>query len=105
MATAAHKYGPKFNATRAEMEVIAKIATRARKMAAALGGFQYTQSDALMDINACHSNGCPLKLQELLDADDGNFGHDVFGIRRHINRETGQLEDCFLPRFAQPVSR
>ena len=42
-----------------------------------------------------------LDLQKLLDAPDGDFGHDVFGIRRHINRQTGELENCFLPRCAR----
>lgn len=46
------------------------------------------------------SSGCELDLQKLLDAPDGDFGHDVFGIRRHINRQTGELGDCFLPRCA-----
>lgn len=53
-----------------------------------------------MDITACHANGCPLRLAELLKADDLDFVHDVFGIRRHIDRKTGKLGDCFLPRFA-----
>jgi len=53
-----------------------------------------------MDITATHLNGCSLKLVELLKTDDGNFAHDVFGIRRHIDRETGQLKHCFLPRYA-----
>jgi len=73
-------------------------------------GFEFPQSltekyrplEAQMDVTACHVNGCPLKLQELLEADDFNFSHDIFGIRRHLNRETGQLENCFLPRFARP---
>jgi hypothetical protein len=53
-----------------------------------------------MDIEAAHCNGNPLKLKELLEADDSNFMHDVLGIRRHINRKTGELEDCFVPRYA-----
>ena len=53
-----------------------------------------------MDITATHVNGCLLKLTELLKADDFNFAHDVCGIQRHINRQTGKLEDCFLPRYA-----
>jgi hypothetical protein len=53
-----------------------------------------------MDITAVHANGCPLDLKRLLAADDFNFAHDVFGIERHLNRLTGQLENCFLPRFA-----
>lgn len=93
----------KFNATAREFELMNSIADRAVRMAAKLG-IAYLKQDALMDINACHSNGCPLRLREFLAADDGNFGHDVFGIRRHINRTTGALEDCFLPRFSKPVA-
>lgn len=52
-----------------------------------------------MDIDAVHRE-IGLKLNELLKADDFNFAHDVFGIRRHINRRTAKLENCFLPRFA-----
>lgn len=108
MATAANQAGERtqkeinWNASRFEFELMSKIATRAVKMAAALG-VEYSMSTAIMDINACHSNGCPLFLDELLKSDNSNFGHDVFGIRRHINRETGQLEGCFLPRFAMPT--
>ena len=56
--------------------------------------------DVMMDITAAHCNGCPLKLSELLGADDFNFSHDVFGIMRHIDRMTGKLTDFFTPRFA-----
>jgi len=56
--------------------------------------------DLQMDISACHIS-CPLKLKELLVADDFNFVHDVVGITRHIDRESGELLDCFLPRYAR----
>lgn len=52
-----------------------------------------------MDISGCHETN-PLKLDELLKADNGNFGHDVFGIRRHLNRQTGELKDGFSPRYS-----
>ena len=55
-----------------------------------------------MDIEAVHCNGTPLDLQRLLDAPTGTFGHDVFGIQRYINRTTGQLTECFVPRTARP---
>lgn len=73
------------------------IADRAVSLAATCG-FQYDKSDALMDVTACHANGCRLDLDKLARADAFNFAHDVFGIRRHINRETGALENCFVPR-------
>lgn len=56
----------------------------------------------LMDLTAVHANGCPLRLGALLEAHPFDFAHDIGGIRRHLNRETGQLEDHFLPRYAAP---
>mgnify|MGYP005726143363 CR=1 FL=1 len=53
-----------------------------------------------MDLTACHVNGCLLDLKRLLDSDESNFAHDVFGISNHIDRETGKLTKGFLPRFA-----
>lgn len=90
----------KFNATRDELDLIVKIAERAVALAAT-HKVDYDQLTAIMDINACHSNGCALRLDELLGADDANFAHDVFGIRRFMDRKTGNLGDCFLPRSAQ----
>ncbi len=54
-----------------------------------------------MDITATHLNGCSLRLKDLLNANRFNFVHDIVGISRHINRITGKLENCFLPRFAK----
>ena len=53
-----------------------------------------------MDLTATHRNGCPLKLKKLLEAKPFDFSHDIYGIMRHLDRETGQLGDCFLPRYA-----
>ena len=83
-----------------EMELESKIADRAVTMAYE-NNFSYVEKlDIVMDIDACHNNGCPLKLQELLDADNTNFAHDVFGIRANFNRKTGKLENCFDPRYS-----
>lgn len=81
------------------MDTESAIAKRAVAMATK-HGIDYKQMDVIMDIDACHSNGCPLKLGELLKADDFNFAHDVFGIRQHIDRQTGKLQNCFDPRYA-----
>ncbi|NTV02442.1 MAG: hypothetical protein HGB04_06605 [Chlorobiaceae bacterium] len=53
-----------------------------------------------MDLIACHANGCGLDLERLSEAQDMDLLHDALGIARHINRKTGELQDCFLPRFA-----
>jgi len=58
-----------------------------------------------MDLTATHANGCPMDFERLLAADDFNFVHDICGIARHLNRETGELLDMFRPRFARKTGR
>jgi hypothetical protein len=91
-----------FEVSREERAIIEKIAKRAQPIFDR-NNIDQSQLDTIMDISATHANGCPLRLQELLDADHFNFAHDVAGIYRHINRRTGKLENCFLPRFACPI--
>lgn len=62
---------------------------------------QIRKFDVLVAITLVHEKR-PIRLNELLHADDSNFIHDVFGILRHINTETGELQDCFVPRFSVP---
>lgn len=88
-----------FTATKDEIKLISEIARRAIGMVAGTD-VTYDMQDAMMDIEACHCNGCPLDLSKLAGAPATDFAHDVFGIRRHLNRRTGKLEDCFLPRYA-----
>lgn len=54
-----------------------------------------------MDLEACHTCGCPLDLERMMQADQTNLVHDVGGINRHLNQETGELGDGFVPRFAK----
>jgi hypothetical protein len=58
------------------------------------------ERDIKMDVVATHLHR-PLRLNDLLDADDFNFIHDIVGIERHLNRQTFTLRDHFVPRFAQ----
>ena len=80
-------------------DLILDVVDRAMKLAKKLK-VNYSPDDCEMDLSACVANGNPLRLADLLKADDGNFGHDIFGIRRFLNRETGQLEGHFRPRFS-----
>ena len=82
-----------------EHETVMMIANRAERLYFDAGQPRDRLS-IYMDISAAHE-ACPLRLGELLDADDVNFAHDVGGIGRHLNRDTGQLLDCFVPRFAR----
>ena len=82
-----------------EQKIVSQIVDRAISMAVA-EGITIQRSDMEMDIAAAHAD-CPLALTDLLNAKNGDFGHDVFGIRRYMNRKTGKLENCFLPRAAR----
>ena len=76
-----------------DAEIIVKIVERAEN--------RHKDVDTLelmMDLTACHLNGCQLDLKALLGYDDFNFAHDVFGISKNICRNTGVLLNCFLPR-------
>ena len=82
-----------------EHDLVEKIGARAQRMDKEAGG----RTEAIqfqISVAAAHLNGCPLRLQALLNADDFNFAHDVFGLHRHVSRETGEVEGFFLPRFA-----
>lgn len=90
-----------FKATPAEYQKIKMVVVRALKLAKELD-LTYDKQSLEMDLDACHSNGCLLDFDKLLAFDDGNFGHDVFGIARFIDRTTGKLGRCFLPRCSKP---
>ncbi len=84
--------------TKQDFETISAIANRADLLFKA-AFCPRPMLEIMMDLEAVHDS-VGLRLDELLDADDFNFAHDVVGIAKHLNRETKQLEDCFLPRFS-----
>lgn len=90
-----------FTTSRADVVLIGRIVDRAVMIADQRG----TPADPLdwrMTITAAHANGCPMRLDDWLAADDVNFCHDLFGIDRHLDRDTGKLMNFFRPRFAKP---
>lgn len=88
-----------FKCSHEDRALISKIVERAIKRDRTIDAMALN-----MDITACHANGNPLRLASLLTADEFNFWHDVGGISRHINCVTGQLENCFSPRFSRPTT-
>lgn len=84
-----------------EFDIIVEVVERAEAMLEDYGEEPRDRTTMLMDISATHANGCPLHLKRLLEASDYDFAHDFFGIQSHIDRTTGQLTDCFLPRAAR----
>ena len=83
-----------------EIAIIQRIAKRADRMLREVGNNRGV-CNISMDISAGHLN-IPLKLEELEKAEDFDFMHDVCGIIRHLNRDSGEIENCFLPRYAKP---
>jgi len=95
----------RFDTSKFEAELILKIAKRAKELGIVSNPKSgkkdvraYSLMDCDMDITACHLNGNPLDLNKLIAADDFNFSHDVCGIANCLDRETGKLTKCFVPR-------
>lgn len=57
-----------------------------------------TKLELMLDIEHVHVK-TPLNLQGLLDGRPEDLVHDVAGIHQHLNRETLELEDFFVPRW------
>ena len=83
--------------SREDMLIIVKIAERVE----AMNLVEPNRRKLMMDIEACHNNGNPLDLQGLLEANEGDFRHDITGIIVHLDRQTGALSDCFCPRYSK----
>ena len=90
----------RFDCTPQDHDLIASIVRRAIHFVVDNGlEANFDGLSLCMDLAATH-NDCPLDFQALLDAPNGDFCHDVFGIVRHLDRDTGKLTDCFVPRYA-----
>lgn len=83
-----------WTATTEERATIMEIAQRAKR------DFSANLMTVSMDVEATHCNGNKLKLEEFLGADSFNFAHDIYGINNNLNRKTGKLKNCFLPRYS-----
>jgi len=79
-----------------ESRIISKIAKRA---IVELDFLPSQQMDLMMDIEFAHEES-PIEIDQLLEADIGNFAHDLYGIYRNFNRTTKRMENCFVPRYA-----
>ncbi len=92
---------PNFKASKADRMLIDLIVKRAVKFFK-INDNEREPIEIEMDIIATHLNGNPLRLEDLLLANDFNFVHDIFGIYRHLDRTTGKLKDFFSPRYSAP---
>ena len=93
---------PTVEEARAHREKIAtqnKIAERYEKICEEQDQEPDDRMGTMMDLDSADQQ-FNMDWQKLLDADDFNFSHDVFGIKRHIDRTEypGIIGNCFLPR-------
>ena len=77
-------------------EMYVKIAERAEQMDIYHG----ERITLLMDIENA-DKVFNLRLEDLLNADNFNFAHDVVGIVNNIDRRNPTEFNLFVPRFAQ----
>lgn len=92
-----------FKATKTEVETILKVADRVRKAIGCRMGKAWLRyrREIVMDLDACHSNGCPLDFKKMLAVSDADLLHDINGIRASLNRNTGKIVGIFQPRCAK----
>ena len=92
-----------FKVSKRDMALITRIADdrfdEERKENPALR--EYQRQTLVMDLTATRANGCPMDFARLLKAPAFDFLHDLYGIYRHLDRETGKLMDSFLPRCSR----
>jgi len=81
---------------------IEETAAVAKRMINVLSSFgvDEDQLSAMMDLEYINDT-IPLDFDRLQNCDANTFLHDVIGIRNNWNRETKQMDNCFLPRCAK----
>lgn len=94
-----------WDVSREAADLIGRIADRAIGLLTIPPADQQARTGLVMDLIACHRNGCELDLAGLLTASDFDFIHDIGGIHRHLDRKTGRLTDCFVPRYSAGARR
>ncbi len=82
--------------TKQDYQTMSKIANRAIKHGLNL---HVDKLSLVMDIEGTNDT-IPLRLNDFLEADLGDFTHDIIGIQRNINRSTKEMDNCFVPRCA-----
>jgi hypothetical protein len=80
---------------RDRIKLITKIIERAENM-----GFEFDRMTLNMDLRFV-DDSIGLRLEDFLDGTDDGFAHDILGIQKNFNRETKEMDNFFLPRFAK----
>jgi hypothetical protein len=63
---------------------------------------RFAETGIVHELFTVHEQIIPLRLADMLAADDGNFAHDIAGIHQHLrDGKKPYLADGFCPRFAK----
>lgn len=81
--------------TKEKFMMYVKLAERAEQM----GIYNGERFSLMMDIENA-DKAFNLRLEELLNADNFNFAHDIVGIVNNIDRRNPTDFNLFVPRFA-----
>ena len=68
------------------------------------GPLRSERAGVMMDLIACHNGACAIDFAAMARGNEIDLAHDVAGIFRHFDRETGELTECFTPRHATRVT-
>lgn len=82
-----------FSVSPEDRDLINKISIRAVS-----SGIHTDRIDCIMDLSCAQANGANMDFERLLSFDDFNFSHDISGVNRCLDHDTGKLMHNFLPR-------
>ncbi len=85
---------------REDISLINRIAVRTAELCKRYGLQAPSQMQMGLDIAMAHARR-PLNLHLFLRASDEDFAHDVLGISRHIDRDSGHLREGWTPRHVR----
>lgn len=87
--------------SKADNDAIHAIVERGKKRG--IIGKGYSPTTATIDIHYVMAT-IGMRLQDWLESANFDFSHDLVGIAKNLNRETGTMENGFHPRFASHTS-
>lgn len=82
--------------TETDLDLLVAIAERYEEM---VYGWPDERITTIMDLQVTANEFPEANFNVLLNFPDGDFAHDIFGIKRHVNRPEMKIEGCFVPRF------
>lgn len=83
-----------------EPELLKMIAARAARMVYKLTGNEVRPEFIESELRVVHFDICTLRLQDLLDANEDDFAHDIAGIHDHLDIIDASFRNKWWPRFA-----